>query len=238
MPTIESLEGLPVRTGKGKRYGMVDHVLFHPSEPLCVGLQVQPAAIGFIITRKPVYLLLEDVELKKHSVVLKADKKPPSRRSSEKQAGFSWDDTVIWRGMDVKRRSGKKRGVVMDVEFAADGPVRSVTLTEGTTADAAVGRRTVPADEIIGFDGDDVLIEDQAATEDDFEGGLAASAGKTTAVAKVGAEVAAKKAVSYGKATAKVAADSDVGKKALGALRGLAAEVKDAMELPEDEDDE
>jgi hypothetical protein len=82
------------------------------------------------------------------------------------------------------------------------------------------------------------VIEDEAATEDDFEGGLAASAGKTTAVAKVGAEVAAKKAVSYGKAAAKVAAESDMGNKALGALRGLAAEVKDAMELPEEDEDE
>jgi uncharacterized protein YrrD len=237
VPTIESLEGLPVRTGKGKRYGMVDHVLFHPSEPTCVGLQVQPRAIGFLFTRKPVYILLSDVDLKKHSVEIKAEKKPPARRASEKQAGFSWNDTVIWRGMDVRRRAGKKRGVVMDVEFSPDGAVRFLTLTEGATADAAVGRRTVPVEEIVGFDGEDVVVEDEAATEDDFEGGLAASAGKTTAVAKVSAEVAAKKAVSYGKATAKVASESDMGKKAMGALRGLAAEVKDAMELPEDDDE-
>ena len=89
MPTIESLEGLPVRTAKGKRYGMVDRVLFHPSEPQVVGVQVQPRAIGFIITRRPVYMLLDDVEITKHSVKMKTDRKP-SHRSSENRAGFSW----------------------------------------------------------------------------------------------------------------------------------------------------
>ena len=236
MPTIESLEGLPVRNAKGKRYGMVDRVLFHPSEPQVVGVQVQPRAIAFIIMRKPVYMLLDDVEITKNSVKMKTDRKP-SHRSSEKRAGFTWDETVIWRGMFVTRRSGAKRGTVMDAKFSGDGAVKSLVLTEGLTADAAVGRRTIPVDQIIGFDGDDIVVEDEAATEDDFEGGLASSAGKTTAVAKVGAEVAAKKAVSYGKATAKVASESEMGKRAFSALKGLAAEVKDAMELPEDDDE-
>ena len=235
MPSIESLEGLPVRSLNGKRYGMVDHVLFHPSEPRAIGLQVQPRALAFIITRKPVFMLLDDVELRKSSVKMKT-KHRVSHVAAEKRAGFDWDDTVIWRGMFVVRRSGAKRGTVMNAKFEGDGKVTSLVVTEGLTADAAVGRRTIPVEQIIGFDGEDIVVEDEAATEDDFEGGLAASAGKTTAVAKVGAEVAAKKAVSYGKATAKVASESELGKKAFGAFKGLAAEVKDAMELPEDDE--
>ncbi len=233
MPSIEELADLPVINRKGKRVGNVDHVLFHPTEPKAVGLQVLPKNVSYVVGMPPKYTPLEDVELKEDKILL-GEKGYPSERAVEKRFGFTWDETVIWRHMEVRTRSGKPRGLVRDVHFSEDGAVEALVITSGLTADRAVGRRNVAADKIVGFDGEDVVVEDDAATEDDFEGGFAANAGANAAVAKVTAEVAAKKTVAYTKATAKVAAESETGKKAIGALKGFFKGARDAM--AEDED--
>lgn len=228
MPTIGSLIDLPVINRKGKRVGTVNHVLFHPSEPKVVGFEVLPKNVGYVVGMPPKYVPLEDVAIGKDEVTL-GEKGYPSERAVEKRFGFNWDETVIWRHMEVKTRSGGRRGYVEDVHFATDGSVEAMTIGSGATNDAAVGRRNVEPSKIVGFDGEDVIVENDAATEDDFEGGLAANAGAHAAVAKVTVEVAAKKTVDIGKATAKVAAESETVKRWGGAFKGFVQEARDAM---------
>jgi uncharacterized protein YrrD len=233
MPSIEELTDLPVMNRTGKRVGTVNHVLFHPTEPRVVGLEVLPKNVGYVVGLPAKYTPLEDVEIGSDSVVL-GEKGYPSERAVEKRFGFTWDETVIWRHMEVKTRSGTMRGFVQEAYFSDDGALEALTVTSGMTSDAAVGKRNVEARKVVGFDGEDVIVENDAATEDDFEGGLAANAGANAAVAKVTAEVAAKKTVAYGKATAKVAASSETGKKMIGAFKGFIKEARDAM--AEDDD--
>jgi uncharacterized protein YrrD len=235
MPSIQDLADLPVINRKGKRVGTVNHVLFHPSEPKAVGLEVLPKSVGYVVGMPAKYTPLEDVKITKSRVTL-GEKGYPSERAVDKRFGFTWDETVIWRHMEVKTRSGRMRGLVQDAHFADDGTVEALSVTSGTTSDAAVGKRNVEGSKIVGFDGEDVIVEDDAATEDDFEGGLAANAGANVAVAKVTAEVAAHKTVAYTKATAKVAAESDTGKKMIGAFKGFMKEARDAMAEDESKD--
>jgi len=233
MPSIESVIDLPVVNKKGKRVGTVSHVLFHPSDPLVVGLEVRPKNVGYVVGLPPKYVPLEDVSVSKTKVIL-GEKGYPSERAVEKRFGFTWDETVIWRHMEVRTREGGPRGLLHDVVFKSDGTVEAMTVTSGRTGDVTVGKRNVTPAMIVGFDGEDVIIENDAATEDDFEGGFAANAGANVAVAKVTAEVAAKKTVAYTKATAKVAAESEIAKKTVGAFKGFLKEARDAM--AEDED--
>lgn len=237
MPTIGEVVDLPVVNHKGKRVGTVSHVLFHPSEPKVIGFEILPKNVGYVVGMPPKYVPLEDVTLGEDEVTLGA-KGYPSERAVEKRFGFHWDETVIWRNMEVKTRAGKRRGYLQEIHFIPDGSIDAMTISSGTTNDAAVGRRNVEPSKIVGFDGEDVIVENDAATEDDFEGGLAANAGAHAAVAKVTVEVAAKKTVEIGKATAKVAAQSDTARKWGGAFKGFMQEAREAMTDDDGADDD
>jgi uncharacterized protein YrrD len=236
MPSIDSVVDLPVFNHKGKRVGTVSHVLFHPSEPKVVGLEVQPKHVGYVVGLPPKYVPLDEVTLDEDRVTL-GEKGVPSVRSVEKRLGFDWDESVIWRHQEVRTPSGAMRGLVQEIYFAQDGSVEAMSVTSGMTADAVVGKRNVEPGKIIGFDGEDIIVEDDAATEDDFEGGLAANAGAHAAVAKVTAEYAAKKTAAYTKSTAKVLAESDTAKKAKGMFSDFVSEAKKAMAEDEAEDE-
>jgi len=117
----------------------------------------------------------------------------------------------------------------------------------------AVGVRDLPARMVIGFDGEGVIVADEAA-HIEVDGGAAAAAGKATAVAAdaagraaavagdavgraaVVAGEATATATVYARAAAKKAAQSDAGKKTMGWLKALKDEVVDAMGAPDDED--
>jgi hypothetical protein len=154
----------------------------------------------------------------------------------------------------VHTRSGERLGLVRDGVFdPATGELNALGLTTGITADVAVGVRDLPARLVIGFDGEGVIVADEAALIE-VDGGAAAAAGKGAAIAAdaasraadaagdaagraavVAGEAAAKAAV-YARGAAKAAAKTDAGKKTLGWLKAIKAEVVDAMGPPDDED--
>ncbi len=93
--------------------------------------------------------------------------------------------------MPVLTESGTELGTVRDAVFAEDtGELNALGLSEGATRDVAIGVRDLPARMVRGFDGEAMVVSDEAARVE-VDGGAAASAGKATAVAKVKTEVAA-----------------------------------------------
>jgi sporulation protein YlmC with PRC-barrel domain len=136
--------------------------------------------------------------------------------------------------MQVRTRSGVSLGTVRDGLFDSDtGELSALGLSSGAAADVAVGVRDIPVTMVDGFDGEVVVVADEAQAAD-TSGGAAAAAGRGTAVAKDVAGKAVKTATLYVKAAAKVASESKTGKKALGWLKTMKDEVVDMMGEPED----
>ena len=118
-----------------------------------------------------------------------------------KAMGVNYDDCVLWAGLPVIGEDGTVYGTVGDVSFdPKTGEVRSLTVTQGATANALLGVREIPGHLIRGFkrgigtalsvNGQDegeepilgaILVSDEVA-ELAVEGGLAAKAGEATAV--------------------------------------------------------
>lgn len=234
MPDVQSVTGEPVRTQKGKRFGSVTHVLFHPSEPRVVGFEVQPEPYLYVIPRRPRYLALADVEVGRESLRL-LSARPASNAAAAKKIGADWETTVIWAGMPVLSESGEPAGCVRDVRFSKlDGRVKRLALTGGAGADVAIGRQEIDGEQVRRFDGEHVVVDD-AVHEAEYSGGMARRAGISAAVAKVTAEEVAKKTIAAGRAAVKVAGNSKLGKRAIGRLKAFGRAAKDAMSVDEED---
>jgi len=237
------------KTGARRKVGSVGYVLFHPTELRVVGFAVERSDLALMIERKDRYVALDrttlvDGELHTHGGSVWDG-------AAAKRLGIDWDKTVAWMGMPVRTESGVELGTVRDAVFSQkSGQLNALGLSEGTSRDVAIGVRDLPVRMVRGFDGEAVVVTDEAA-QVEVDGGAAAAAGKATAVAKVKTEVAldgatekfdevavaageaAGKAVAYAKVKAKSAAESKQGKKAMGWLKALKDEVVDAMGDPD-----
>ena len=229
------------RTGVRKRVGRLVDVLFHPSDSRVVGFVVERPDLLLMIRRSDRFVALDRAEVFDDRVVV--DGPAAWGGAAAKRLGIFWERTVVWLGMPVRTESGESLGRVRDALFDDDdGHLDSLTLTEGITADTALGTRGFSADMVRGFEGDAVVVGDEAlAVETD--GGAAAAAGKGAAAAKVGAEqaaVAAGKAArvasAYGKSAVKAAAKSPTTRKVFGLLKTMTDKVVDAARLPEDDE--
>jgi uncharacterized protein YrrD len=229
-------------TGVRKRVGRLIDVLFHPSEPRVVGFTVERPDFLLMIKRSDRFVALDRTEIFDDRVVV--DGTDAWGRSAAKRLDIFWERTVVWLGMPVRTESGTALGQVRDASFDEnDGHLGVLQLSEGITADTALGTREFSASMVRGFEGDAVVVADEVrkvATD----GGAAAAAGKGAAHAKVGAEqaaVAAGKAAAvaaaYGKSAVKAASKSPTTKKAFGFLKSMTDKVVDAARLPEDDDE-
>lgn len=231
--------------------GTVDDVLFHPRDPLAVGFSVKPFRVGGVVPLPKRYLSFHRSAFDSDGrleVVLDediADEKKATKEANaawgtkaERELGFLWDDTIIYYGQAVFTESGAHLGKVSDARFDIEsGTINGIQVTAGTAADAALGKRTIPGKSVLGFSLEHygILVDDSAA-EIPFEGGVAESAGKATAVATDAAqkvtETAVKgiaKATVYTERAVQQAANSPAGKKARGWLSSFAENVKEAM---------
>lgn len=254
MRSFKEVDGLPVIAPgrkKPKRIGWVKHVLVASDGLHVVGLQVDRPDIALMIDRRARFLALDRVRITSAKVVV-ADERDAWDGRAAKRLGIDWDTTVIWKDMPVRTESGEVLGRLADAAFEADtGVIGAVRLSGGAVADSAIGVRDLEKGLVRGFDGEAIVVSDQAL-EVNLSGGAADTAGKTAAAATVMAgEVAsaavdgavelatsaakgAKTAAAYGKSAAKVAAQSETGKKAIGWLKAIRNEVADAMK---DEDE-
>ncbi len=232
MPSVSDLTDLRVIDPKGKVLGTINFVLFHPDEMRAVGIEIRPRALGYVVERKPQYFALDALEIHKDHVDL-VEPKAASGASAERRLGFSWDDTVIWSYHDVWTTSGTVMGQVVNIVFDKTGAVRNIKVSDGATADIAIGRYTVEAEHIIGFDGAVIRVEN-AVDDMSASGGLAAQAGKGAAVAKYAAAQAGDGAI---KATVTVAKAVKKSKTAKRAKKGW-GEFKDAFKEGARSDDD
>ena len=243
--------GEPNKKGVRRKVGSVGYVLFHPEDQRVVGFLVERSDLALMIKRSDRYVALDRVEYVDGELAVSG--KAAWDGSAARRLGIDWDKTVAWAGMPVRAESGKLLGMVGDFVFEMpSGELNALRLSEGTTRDAAIGTRDIPASIVRGFNADAVVVGDEA-TLVEVDGGAAAAAGKAAAVVKVKtdqvADVAtqkfddvavatgevAGKAVAYARVQAKAAAQTETGKKAMGWLKALKDEVVDAMGDPDDD---
>jgi len=226
--SIAELRGVEVRSPKRAVLGRVTGVLFHPSEPRVVGLEVTPLRLLGVVRRRARYVPLSSVAVRDGALATE-DRSLPSNAAGQRVLGVSWDDTVLWRGMPVQDSDGAAAGAVADATFDGEGTLDALRVSTGIAGDVAVGKLTVPAADVIGFDGAAVVI---AARSRDLasDGGAARVAAKAASVAK-----------ERGGAAARAASDATV--RAAGAIgrsihSGKARRVLDGVRNAMRDDDE
>jgi sporulation protein YlmC with PRC-barrel domain len=175
-----TIEGRPLTGRNGVALGVVEHLLYHPSEPCVIGAVVRPPAAMVVVKRPETFLPLSALRYEDGAVA--ADlAKLPSQRAAAKPLGFNPDLTVIWTGMPVSGPSGGRIGTVSDVEFDSDtGGVSRMEVAGGAVADAAHGRFLVPGGSIVGYSTGAVRIGVESGGLE-ATGGLAKAAARTVA---------------------------------------------------------
>jgi uncharacterized protein YrrD len=202
MPTITDMESRRVYNADGASLGRVSAVLFHPATPRVVGIEIAPDPYQGIVSRKPRYALLDDLELVGEGGIRLPAKKLPRDEAGERTLGYSWQDTVVWHRMPVRSDGGDEVGVVSDAAFdAATGEVERIGISTGLVGDAAIGKLAVGREHLRGFDGEAIVVLPGYASID-AGGGMAKHAAVGVVTAKVRGEQAADAAI---KATAAAA---------------------------------
>ena len=233
MPSLRLFEGLTLYDRKGA-VGTVTHALCHPSEPVVVGIELQPPNLAYVVSRSPRYVALQGVTLEGDRLDVTDDIKDWTGLRAEKALGFEWEKTVIWVGMPLLTESGSRLGFIADASFdVPDARLQQVLITEGITTDVAVGTRSVDGTLLIGFDGEAVRVKDDASGSE-LSGGLAARAGSNVAVAKVVAGEAGKTAAALGGKALKAAAASKTAKRTWSMFRETGKAFREGMKDDEE----
>ena len=163
-----------------KRIGKVRRFVFHPKEKRCVGFIVKRPDLLWMFRRKDKFVSIEGYDIVDGRIAIR-NVPEATDRAACKALGVNWDDCVLWVGLPVMTEDG----------------------TSGATANALLGKRTIPADLVKGFrrgmgaalaqvgsegrETDEVvlgaMLVDDAAKDLVAEGGVAEKAGAVTAVA-------------------------------------------------------
>lgn len=216
MAGILSLESRHVHGTRGRHLGRVTGVLFHLREPKAVGLIVTPDAWLYIIPRPMRFVALSAVERLEEDAIVLISKRLPGPTAGERALGYSWDATVMWRGMPVRSEAGEHVGAVHDARFPLKtGVVGLLRVSTGVVGDVALGRLDVDAEHVRGFDGEAVVVS-KGYAEIDAGGGMAKGAATVVATAKVRGEKLARDAYAAGKSVTAAA------KRSLASGRGRA----------------
>lgn len=205
--TTHELTGVRVLGGKNgqKRIGKVRRFVFHPKEKRCIGFVVKRPDLLWMFRRKDMFVSIDGYDLVDGRIVVRNTPEATDRAAC-KALGVDWDLCVLWLGLPVMTADGTSYGVVGDVTFNfRTGVVDSLDTDAGATANALLGKRTIPADLVKGFrrgmgvalnqvdngksqnENEDpilgaILVADEVA-QLQAEGGVAEKAGKATAVA-------------------------------------------------------
>lgn len=203
--TTHELTGVRVVGGKNatKRIGKVRRFVFHPKEKRCIGFVVKRPDLLWMFRRKDKFVSIEGYDVVDGRIVIRPVSEATDRAAC-KALGVKWDDCVLWVGLPVMTEDGTVFGTVGNVTFnRVTGMVKSFETDSGATANALLGKRTIPADFIKGFrrgmgvalaqtgsegaESDDVVLGAMLVSDDvknlDAEGGVAEKAGAATAVA-------------------------------------------------------
>lgn len=203
--TTHELMGVRVVGGKKgtKRIGKVRRFVFHPKEKRCIGFIVKRPDLLWMFRRKDKFVSIEGYDIVDGRIVIR-NVPEATDRAACKALGVNWDECVLWVGLPVMTQDGTSLGMVGNVTFnRVTGAVDTFDTDSGATANALLGKRTIPADLVKGFrrgmgaalaqvgaegrETDEVvlgaMLVDDAAKELAAEGGVAEKAGAATAVA-------------------------------------------------------
>lgn len=203
--TTHELTGIRVVGGKNgtKRIGKVRRFVFHPKEKRCVGFIVKRPDLLWMFRRKDKFVSIEGYDIVDGRIAIR-NVPEATDRAACKALGVNWDDCVLWVGLPVMTEDGTSLGMVGNVTFnRITGMVDTFDTDSGATANALLGKRTIPADLVKGFrrgmgvalaqvgsegrETDEVvlgaMLVDDAAKDLVAEGGVAEKAGAVTAVA-------------------------------------------------------
>lgn len=213
--TTHELTGIRVLGGKNgqKRIGKVRRFVFDPCEKRCIGFIVKRPDLLWMFRRKDKFVSIEGYDWVDGRIVIR-NTPDATDRAACKALGVDWDSCVLWVGLPVITEDGDALGCVGNVEFnCLTGAVKSFDTDSGATANALLGKRTIPSSYIKGFrrgigaaleqtgsanlDGNaalGALMVSNGAKNLATEGGAAEKAGQATAVAankmRVGVEKA------------------------------------------------
>ena len=203
--TTHELTGVRVVGGKNgtKRIGKVRRFVFHPKEKRCIGFIVKRPDLLWMFRRKDKFVSIEGYDIVDGRIAIR-DVPEATDKAACKALGVNWDDCVLWLGLPVMTEDGTSLGMVGNVTFnRLTGMVDTFDTDSGATANALLGKRTIPADLVKGFrrgmgvalaqvgsegrETDDVvlgaMLVDDEAKNLAAEGGVAEKAGAATAVA-------------------------------------------------------
>lgn len=184
-----------------KKAGRIHACVFHPSRAQLVGFLVKRPDVALMFRREDLFVAFNGFTVFDDYIVIKEDP-ASSGRGAIKALNIDLDQCVLWLGLPVMCPDGTSLGIADDVEFDDEtGRVISLNVSGGATANALLGRRSIPGQMIAGFrrgmgaklwltddDDDDpdalgaVIVAAEAA-ELPVEGGVAEKAGAATAVA-------------------------------------------------------
>lgn len=207
-----------------KKLGRIHLFVFHPTRPQLVGFLVKRPDVALMFHREDSFIAFNGFDVIDGDIVLR-EGPHASGRTATKALGVNLDTCVMWLGLPAMCADGTSLGMCEDVEFSTQtGKVETLTVTQGATANALLGRREIPGDLVRGFkrgmgaklwltdDDDDnpdalgaILVADEAR-ELEASGGVAEKAGAATAVAADKAQKTYKKVVRKVKPAAQDAA--------------------------------
>ena len=228
MPSAASMIGKQVATADGRALGRISAVLCHPADPRVVGFEVQPDPYLYVITRRPRFVRLADVQACAGGGLALRTTRLESEAAAERDLGYSWHDTVVWRGMPVVSSEGEPVGAVHDTVYDEEiqngsAVVRRLVISTGVFGDAALGRLEVAGDLVGGFDGEHVVVK-PGYSAIRATGGAAKQAAAGAAAVKVRTGQVAAAALDAGTAAATAVGRSlrhGAGRRAIDKLRSL-----------------
>lgn len=204
----ERAEGNEFRLAK---FGKVRQAVFSPDGCRLVGFLVKRPDVAGMIKRHDAFVAFDVLGRDGKRLVIMREEAAMDD-AALKRLNVSWDDCIIWGGMDAQTKGGKKLGYVDGAAFdAKTGAVESFSITDSGMANAIIGSIEVPSSMLKGYSNGKMIVANKAAKLPP-SGGLAGKAGEATARAQQGAE----------KATDMAADALDKGSKSLGRTLGKA----------------
>ena len=164
-----------------RRLGKVHFPVFDPTGRRVVGFMVKRPDIVGMIKQPDCFVALDALDVYE-GVLTVADGKENYDDAAAKRLGIDLDRCLIWTGMDVVTKSGKKVGYCSDAMFnSTTGEVKRFVLDGGSASSLLVGNIEMPVSYLLGYrDGAMIVSDDVLSLE--LTGGAAAKAAEASVV--------------------------------------------------------
>lgn len=158
-----------------KRLGKIHNPVFTPDGLTLAGFMVRLPDIAGMVKQDDRFVALDALDVVDGQLV-SADRKDSYDAAAAKRLGIDLDTCIIWTGMDVVTKSGKKLGLCVDADCnGTTGKVRMFSVTPGAASTLLVGTIQMPASFLRGYRSGCMVVDDEVA-DIDFSGGAAAKA--------------------------------------------------------------